>query len=107
MTLFMHVQRGTCCFMGAYETIQPCHKCGLSRFKMVGESLIPQKILSHFPFIIQLTRMFNILKQTSLMNWHLDNRSVYELVWHVANSKQWKFIDEKWPNFAQEPCNIL
>jgi hypothetical protein len=49
--------------------------------------------------------MFNILKQTSLMTWHLDNQSVNGLVWHAANSKQWKFIDEKWPNFTQEPCN--
>lgn len=106
MTLFMHAQRGML-FHGAYETIRPCHKCGLSQFKMVGKSFIPHKILSHFPLILQLTRMFKILKQTSLMNWHLDNQSVIGLVWHVANSKQWKFIDEKWPNFAQEPCNIL
>lgn len=56
--------------------------------QMVGKSLIPQKLLSHFPLIIQLTRMFNILKQTSLMTWHLDNQSVNGLVWHDANSKQ-------------------
>jgi hypothetical protein len=49
--------------------------------------------------------MFNILKQTLLMTWHLNNQRANGLVWHVANSKQWKFIDEKWPNFAQEPCN--
>jgi hypothetical protein len=80
--------------MGHMRLFNLVTNVGYHDFKMVGESLIPQKILSHFPFIIQLTRMFNILKQTSLMNWHLDNRSVYELVWHVANSKQWKFIDE-------------
>lgn len=73
--------------------------------QMVGKSLIPQKLLSHFPLIIQLTRMFNILKQTSLMTWHLDNQSVNGLVWHVANSKQWKFIDEKWPNFKSLATN--
>jgi hypothetical protein len=28
------------------------------------------------------------------------------MVCHATNSKQWHFIDEKWPNFANEPCNI-
>jgi hypothetical protein len=32
--------------------------------------------------------------QTSLMTWHVSNRSGDGLVWHVANSMQWQFIDE-------------
>jgi len=50
--------------------------------------------------------MYNRPKQASLTTWHINNRSGDGMVCHVVNSRQWHFIDEKWPNFASEPCNI-
>lgn len=49
--------------------------------------------------------MYNTPMQTSLMTWHVSNRSGDRLVWHATDSMQWQFIDEKWPDFTQEPCN--
>ncbi len=40
------------------------------------------------------------------MTWHVSNKSGDRLVQHATNSMQWQFIDEKWPNFAQESRNI-
>jgi hypothetical protein len=50
--------------------------------------------------------MYNTPMQTSLMIWHVSNKSGDGLVQHVADLMQWQFIDEKWPDFAQEPRNI-
>jgi hypothetical protein len=50
--------------------------------------------------------MYSTLGQASLMTWHINNRSGDGMVRHVTNSKQWRFIDEKWLDFASEPHNI-
>jgi hypothetical protein len=44
--------------------------------------------------------MYNTPMQASLMTWHVSKRSGDGLVWQDANSMQWQFIDEKWPDFA-------
>jgi len=61
---------------------------------VVGKSLVPQKVLRHFPLIPRLRRMYNTPMQTSLMTWHVSNRSGDGLVLQAANSMQWQFIDE-------------
>jgi hypothetical protein len=50
--------------------------------------------------------MYNTIGQASLMTWHVKNRSSDGMVRHAADSCQWQFIDEKWPEFASEACNI-
>jgi len=50
--------------------------------------------------------MYSTPRQASLMTWHINNRSGDGMVRHATDSKQWHFIDEKWPDFASEPCNI-
>ncbi len=92
--------QGHMLYHGQYENEQSCQKCGASQFKVVGKSLVPQKVLRHFPLIPRLRRMYITPMQTSLMTWHVNNRSGDKLVQHVANSMQWQFIDEKWLDFA-------
>jgi len=87
-------------YCGQYENEQSCQKCRATQFKVVGKSLVPQKVLKHFPLIPRLKRMYNTPMQTSLMTWHVSNKSGDKLVQHAADSMQWQFIDEKWPNFA-------
>jgi len=50
--------------------------------------------------------MYSTPGQASLTTWHVNNRSGDGMVRHAADSKQWHFINEKWPNFASEPRNI-
>jgi hypothetical protein len=40
------------------------------------------------------------------MIWHTNNWSKDGLVYHVVDSKQWAFIDKKWPSFGNEPRNV-
>jgi len=98
--------KGHMLLCGQYENDQNCPQCGLARYKLVGKSFVPQKVLRHFPIIPRLKRMYNTLGQASLMTWHVNNISGDGMVCHAADSKQWRFIDEKWQDFASELHNI-
>jgi hypothetical protein len=50
--------------------------------------------------------MYNTPMQTSLMTWHVNNKSGGMLVRHATILMQWQFIDEKWLDFTQQPRNI-
>jgi hypothetical protein len=50
--------------------------------------------------------MYSTPKQASLTTWHINNKSGDGMVRHVAVSRQWRFINEKWPDFASEPCKF-
>jgi hypothetical protein len=98
--------KGHMLYRGQYENEQSCQKCWATQFKVVGKSLVPQKVLKHFPLIPRLKRMYSTPMQASLMTWHVNNKSGDGLVQHATDSMQWQFIDEKWLDFAQEPHNI-
>jgi hypothetical protein len=67
--------KGHMLLCGFHENDQICHKCGANRFKAVGTSLVPQKVLRHFPIIPRLKQMYNTLGQALLITWHVKNRS--------------------------------
>jgi hypothetical protein len=50
--------------------------------------------------------MYNTLVQAELMTWHAQNKSIDGMVRHATKSQQWKFVDEKWLEFAMEPINV-
>jgi predicted RNA-binding Zn-ribbon protein involved in translation (DUF1610 family) len=75
---------------GVHANVDQCPKCGELMYKQVGRSNVPRKVLRHFPLTSRLE----------------PNLSQNELVRHVMNSKQWKFIDKKWPSFENEPINV-
>jgi hypothetical protein len=87
--------KGHMLFRGQYENDQNCPQCRLARYKLVGKSFVPHKVLRHFPIIPRLKRMYSTPKQASLMTWHINNRSGDGMVCHAVNFKQWRFIDEK------------
>jgi hypothetical protein len=39
--------KGHMLYHGQYENDQSCQKCGVAQFKVVGKSLVPQKVLRH------------------------------------------------------------
>jgi hypothetical protein len=81
--------KGHMFYRGQYENEQSCQKCGATQFKVAGKSIVPQKVLRHFPLIPRLRRMYNTPMQTSLMTWHVSYKSGDKLVWHVVDSMQW------------------
>jgi hypothetical protein len=98
--------KGCMLFHEPHERVDQCLKCGESRYKVHGRSIVPHKVLRHFSFIPCLWRMYGTLIQANLMTWHSQNKSMDGMVWHLAYSWQWKFIDERWPKFVQEAHNV-
>ncbi len=71
-----------------------------------SEFVVLRKVHRHFPLIPWLWRMYNTLVQAELMTWHAQNKSIDGMVRHATKSQQWKFVDEKWLEFAMEPINV-
>ena len=98
--------RGCALFWKDNKDADSCPKCHAPRWKQLGASRVPRKVLRHFPIIPRLQRMFGTEAQSNLMTWHSRNRSVDGKMRMVADSPQWRFVDSKWPEFAEEPRNI-
>ena len=82
-----------------------CPKCMKSRF-VTGSATVPRKVLRHFPLIPRLKRMYRCSEISTLMMWHSKNASEDGLGRSVVDSKAWKHVDAKYPNFAMEPRNV-
>lgn len=98
--------KGYMFFHGPHERVDRCLKCGEYRYKVHGRSIGPWKVLKHFLFIPCMRRMYGTLVQVNLMTWHSQNKSMDGMVWHVVDSRQWKFINVKWLKLAQEAYNV-
>jgi hypothetical protein len=83
-----------------------CTKCHKPRFKRVGKSLVPTKVLRYFLLIPRLKRMYSTPVMAVLMVWHRLGRSTDGLIWHVIDSLQWKWVDEQLGDFGKEDRNV-
>ncbi len=97
---------GCILFRKQYETLEACPKCGAAQYTKFGRSLVPQKVVRHFPLIPRLLRMYRSRHTSEMMIWHARNKSIDGKVRHVPDSKAWKHIDNTWPDFAIEPRNV-
>jgi hypothetical protein len=88
------------------EHIMSCLKCQKPKFKRVEKSLVLVKVLCYFPLILRLKRVYSTPVMAELMTWHRQSRSTYELIRHVVDSLQWKWVEQQFPNFANEDRNI-
>ena len=88
-----------------------CRICKASRWKLnkKGEELegVPAKVLWYFPLIPRLRNLFNTEHIAKNMTWHDTERQKAGKMRHPADSKQWKDVDQKWPEFASESRNLL
>lgn len=102
-------QNGCLLFRGEYEADTHCTKCGTARYRQVGKSWVPVKVLRHFPLIPRIQRMFSTPLQASYMTWHKHYANQPKnngMMRCVADSPQWNQINEDSPEFAVEPRNI-
>ncbi|XP_074374168.1 uncharacterized protein LOC141714553 [Apium graveolens] len=90
------------------ETV--CRICGASRWKLnkKGEEVegISAKVLWYFPLIPRLRNLFNITQIAKDMTWHKTERQNDGKIRHSADSKTWKDVDQRWPEFATEARNL-
>lgn len=93
-------------FRGEYADCLACPQCGKHRYRNLGKSTQPTKVLRHFPLIPRLQRMYRCSAISEMMTWTSENKSSDGLQRHIGDSPHWKFIDEKWPEFAADPRNV-
>jgi hypothetical protein len=88
------------------ESLNECLKCKKPRYKRVGKSLVPSKVLRYFPLIPRLQRLYSTPALATLMTWHRQGRSTDGMIRHVVDGVQWKWVDQHLGNFGEEDRNI-
>ncbi|KAL6126154.1 hypothetical protein ACLB2K_074205 [Fragaria x ananassa] len=93
-----------------YEEETKCPRCTKSRWKFDSNDKeregVTAKTLWYFPIIPRFKRMFQSPETSKSLTWHATTRKKDGFLRHPANSTSWKFVDEKWPAFGDEPRNL-
>lgn len=99
-------KNGCILFRNEYAELDTCPTCSACRYKRVGMSRVPIKILRHFPLAPRLRRMFCTPKLASLMTWHGENRSMDGKMRGPYDSPQWQHVRDKHVDFVADHRNI-
>ncbi|KAI5317713.1 hypothetical protein L3X38_037420 [Prunus dulcis] len=93
-----------------YEDSTNCPTCGISRWKDGKDSIlkegVPAKVVWYFPPIPRFKRMFQSHETAKSLTWHAARKSIDGQMSHPADSPSWKLLDDKWPEFGNEPRNL-
>ncbi|CAL2266081.1 unnamed protein product [Prunus armeniaca] len=93
-----------------YEDLTHCPNCGISRWKEGKDSIlkegVPAKVVWYFPPIPRFKRMFRSHETAKSLTWHAVRKSIDGYMSHPADSPSWKLLDDKWPEFGNEPRNL-
>ncbi|CAL2271438.1 unnamed protein product [Prunus armeniaca] len=93
-----------------YEDLTHCPNCGISRWKEGKDSIlkegVPAKVVWYFPPIPRFKRMFRSHETAKSLTWHAARKSIDGYMSHPADSPSWKLLDDKWPEFGNEPRNL-
>lgn len=111
-------------FRKEYENADACPVCEESRWKEASGELddsvtfsesqgtsqrkprIPRLVLRHLPVVPRLQRLFMSSKIAKHMQWHKERKVEEEILRHPVDSLAWKKLDESFPEFAVDPCNV-
>jgi hypothetical protein len=104
-------------FQKSYANLSKCPTCGESRWKVANDEEAsgnastkkrsPHKILRYFPVIPRLQRLYMTKSTSSLMRWHKRDGLVSdEKMHHPTDSRAWKHVDNLYPEFVSDPCNV-
>ena len=99
-------KNGCVLFRREYTAMETCPFCHACRYKRVGLSRVPTKVLRHFPLAPRLRRMFSTRKLASLMTWHGYNVSLDGKMRGPYDSPQWEHVREKHAEFEADYRNI-
>ncbi|KAI5350142.1 hypothetical protein L3X38_003033 [Prunus dulcis] len=93
-----------------YEDSTNCPTCGISRWKEGKDSIlkegVPAKVVWYFPPIPRFKRIFQSHETAKSLTWHAARKSIDGQMSHPADSPSWKLLDDKWPEFGNEPRNL-
>jgi hypothetical protein len=103
----IHVCVNNCVlFRGPHQDLQLCPRCQEMRMQRHGESWVPRKVLRHFPLFPRLQQIFRSRLQAALMTWHTTAHSTDGKMHNPVDSPQWKFVNENFGNFGNDPRNL-
>ena len=105
---------GCVLYKDEFASLKTCPTCRLSRFKKkIDENSgdedkdgPPAKVMWYLSIIPRFKRLFSIKEDVKNLKWHVDGRKYDKLLQYLANSPQWKKIDETFPEFGAEPRNL-
>ena len=90
-----------------YEFETECPKCHSSRYRTDQVTKkVPRKVLRYIPIIPCLQRLFRCKNIAQFMDYHAQNRSQDDIIRMPADGSAFRDMEEKWPHFKEEPCNI-
>ena len=99
-------KNGCVLFRQGYVDMETCPICHAPRFRKVGLSKVPYKVLRHFPLIPRLRRMFSTPHLAALMTWHGTNKSNDGKMRGPFDSPQWDHIKANHPDFEADSRNV-
>ncbi|XP_062028814.1 uncharacterized protein LOC133744788 [Rosa rugosa] len=95
---------------GEHADATSCPTCGESRWKLGNGNIekqgVPRKVLWYFPPIPRFKRMFQSTKTFKNLTWHASERRKDEFMRHPSDAPTWKLVDQKWPEFGNDPRNL-
>ena len=97
---------GCVLFRGLNKDAKECPTCRKPRFRLHGKSMVPWRVLRHFPLIPRLKRMFATPALSSLMTWHEKNMSQDGKMRGPIDSPQWEHVTNNLSEFALEARNL-
>jgi hypothetical protein len=74
---------GCILYRGVYADFQKCPKCDSPRYKQVGRTQVPTKILHHFPIIPRLIQFYRSL-------------AISKLLYGITSTKAWMVLSDTW-----------
>ncbi|CAL2278347.1 unnamed protein product [Prunus armeniaca] len=93
-----------------YEDSTNCPTCGISRWKEGKDSILKEGVLAkvvwYFPPIPRFKRVFRSHETAKSLTWHAARKSIDGHMSHPVDSPSWKLLDDKWPEFGNEPRNL-
>ena len=99
-------RNGCVLYRREYADLDTCPMCEAGRFKRVGLSMVPNKVLRHFPLVPRLKRMFSTPELASLMTWHGENKSRDGKMRGPYDSLQWQHVEDHHGDFSSDRRNI-
>ncbi|XP_071704067.1 uncharacterized protein [Rutidosis leptorrhynchoides] len=102
-------------YRNEYKDLHECPVCGVSRYNKKKQTELdsnvtkngpPANLLWYFRIIPRLKRLFGSAKDAKLLRWHAEERKKDGKLRHVADSSQWRNIDNVYTEFGQEVRNI-
>ncbi|KAL6217008.1 hypothetical protein ACLB2K_010226 [Fragaria x ananassa] len=96
-------------YRGDYHNLQKCPTCNEERYQPddgTRKKPIPHKVLRYFPLAPRLKRLYMSRHTAEDMRWHATERQNDGHLRHPADSRAWKHLDTKFPNFGGEMRNV-